>query len=409
MLAKKTTLVIILITATVYNAFSQTVSQRLNSFSPLALIYLKHLGLEDKNRNGTIEKSTGEGYEGFIAKYGNADVGFHANGIIQGANNGRLEEPEIINHYYTAIRFKQGFDKETSAIESEVTAYIYKNNLPLVWLDSERKIVMDTVTGILGVGWQNQPMTLTQAQEAFNKVLNTINRGEPINGRYGEPAEKGGYYTLPQFIQKREGFCFEAAQFGFWFFSQLKINSLMFTADLSPTTTHGVIIQTDVNNIIDYFGESRKYSDKNIFWSAVNPLVSLGCYYIMEYNINKRNLNALEKAIIYNKYDITNHAIMMKITQPGSPEQFQKIIAHGEFILENTDIGQIVSNGNGIAKNNLRLILVMLLVCYTENNKKTEADNMYALLNRYFSEDAFVQQFMEQYRSKQRTVKPFSP
>jgi hypothetical protein len=66
-------------------AFAQpapaSISQQLHSFSPMAQIYLKHLGLADKNSNGVIDKDAGEGYEAFAAKYGNADVGFYANNI----------------------------------------------------------------------------------------------------------------------------------------------------------------------------------------------------------------------------------------------------------------------------------------------------------------------------------------
>jgi hypothetical protein len=39
-------------------------------------------------------------YEEFSARYGDADTGFAANGVIYGAANDRLEEPEIVNYYY---------------------------------------------------------------------------------------------------------------------------------------------------------------------------------------------------------------------------------------------------------------------------------------------------------------------
>jgi len=378
-----------------YSGGAINISQQLNSFSPLAAIFLKHLGLQDKNRNGTIDKNAGEGYEGFISKYGNADTGFPANGVTYGARNDRLEEPEIVNHYYIALRFKPAFTKETDAIESEVAAYIYANNLPLVWLDDKQGTVMKAVNHILGAGWQDKPITLKQAQEAYKKVLDSLRNGKGVMGRYGKPSENGGYYDLPQFINKQASYCFEAAQFGFWFFSQLKINSLAYSADLSPTLSHEVIILTDENSIIDYFRGSRYFSD--IIWNANNPIVSLGHYYYSEYNKNISNLDNLEKAILYNKYELYNHAIMMMNYELYSPKQYQKLIAHGEFILTFADIQKIMSTKDMTAKESLKNILLFLHIGYTSNNKQTDADKILSLLKQYFSEDPTVKVYLEQY------------
>ncbi|GBR74515.1 hypothetical protein NO1_1676, partial [Candidatus Termititenax aidoneus] len=105
-----------------------SISPPISQFSPIAqAAFLKNLGLEDKNGNGVIDKNAGEGYEKFSAKYGDADIGFAANGVTYGAANGQLEEPEIINHYYLNIRFKEPV--ETESIESEADAYIYANNI----------------------------------------------------------------------------------------------------------------------------------------------------------------------------------------------------------------------------------------------------------------------------------------
>jgi hypothetical protein len=398
---KKKVILILILLILINNAFAQTVpvNRSLYTLSPLGEIIARNMGLEDKNNNGVIDKGGGEGYEGFIEKYGNADSGFFINGITQGANNGQLEEPELINHYYLTIRFKPAFERETSVIESEVKAYIYANNIPLVWLDDEQGTVMNAVNRILGEGWQNQTMTFLQAQEAYNKVLSTLNHGRPIESRYGIPSETGGYYTLPQFIRKPEGYCFEVTQFGFWFFSQLKINSLAAQADLTPALSHAVITQTDINNIIDYFGVIKSYSVQDISWYMMNPLVSLSYYYEVEFEKNRRDISALEKAIIYDKYDITNHALMMKATQPDGPEQYKEIFAHGEFVLKNTNIQQIISNGSIPARNNLRTIIVMLLISYTDNKRINDAEKVYALLNQYFSEDTFARQYLEQYRN----------
>jgi len=77
---KKTIAAFVLLTSLAVSVFAQSasasISQQLRSFSPMARIYLKHLGLADINNNGVIDKGLGESYESFIAKYGNADVGF---------------------------------------------------------------------------------------------------------------------------------------------------------------------------------------------------------------------------------------------------------------------------------------------------------------------------------------------
>jgi hypothetical protein len=43
------------------------------------------------------------------------DCGFHADYVIYGADNARLEENEIVNFYYLNIRFKH--TEETASIE----------------------------------------------------------------------------------------------------------------------------------------------------------------------------------------------------------------------------------------------------------------------------------------------------
>ncbi|MDR2429179.1 MAG: hypothetical protein LBD62_05165, partial [Candidatus Margulisbacteria bacterium] len=146
------------------------VSAQIRQFSPIAqAAFLRNLGLEDKNRNGVIDRGAGEGYEGFIARYGNADTGFFINGITQGAGNGKLEENEIINHYYLNIRFKNS--AETEAVESEVSAYIYANNIPLVWQDDERGTALNAVNRVLGEGWNEKVVTEDEAARMFRQVI----------------------------------------------------------------------------------------------------------------------------------------------------------------------------------------------------------------------------------------------
>jgi len=157
------------------------ISRQIYSFSPLAQVYLNNLGLADRNGNGVIDRGAAEGYEEFTAKYGNADTGFHANFVLCGEADGKLEEPEIINYYYLTIRFKPDFDEETAAIESEVSAYIYANDMPLVWLDDEQGTVMNAVNTALGEGWDRQEVTENEAVALFNRAM----RGMRIVGAHG--------------------------------------------------------------------------------------------------------------------------------------------------------------------------------------------------------------------------------
>ncbi|MDR1452519.1 MAG: hypothetical protein LBJ25_00885, partial [Candidatus Margulisbacteria bacterium] len=198
------------------------ISSQLNSFSPLAQsAFLSNLGLNDRNGNGVIDKDAGEGYEQFTAKYGNADIGFFANGITQGAHNNKLEENEIVNHYYLNIRFKDIFTTETNAVENDLAAEIRRSGIQLVWLDDEQGTVMNAVSRILGAGWQEKNVSADEAERMFQRVMESLR----VNGLTGDPS-RTGYYQLPEFVRRKAGYCFEAAQFGFWFFSQLEINSV---------------------------------------------------------------------------------------------------------------------------------------------------------------------------------------
>jgi len=240
-------LIVFLITLCPF-AFAQPasvpISRQIRSFSPMAQIYLTYLGLEDRNGNGVIDRSEGEGYEGFIEKYGNADVGFYLNGITQGAQNGRLEENEILNHYYLNIRFKPEFETETAAIEYAVKSYVHANKLPLVWLDDRQSTVMRAVSLILGIGWQDKKVSESAAVEMWKQVTYSMD----FEGLPSDP-DKTGYCLLPEFINRKRGYCFEIAEFGFWFFSQLKINALVVTTALSPGLIHAVIMLPDSNTM----------------------------------------------------------------------------------------------------------------------------------------------------------------
>jgi hypothetical protein len=281
----------------------ESISRHLYSFSPLGKIYVRELGMEDKNQNGTIDAGTGEGYEQFIAKYGNADIGFAANGVTFGAANNVLEEPEIINHYYINIRFKEPVETET--IENAVSSYIYANNIPLVWLDDEQGTVMNAVNHVLGEGWNEQEVTEDEAVNLSLKVMNKLN----ISGRMTNINDTG-YYSLPEAITRKSSYCFEITQFQFWFFSQLRINSIAIIADLTPSISHEVIYLPNTKTMIDYFRTSRRYDMSKINWTITNPLQVINDYYMAldekTYRNNNLNtyINYLEQALSYNRYDI---------------------------------------------------------------------------------------------------------
>jgi len=297
----------------------EPISQQIRSFSPAEQIYLKSLGLEDKNGNGVIDEGADEGYEQFIARYGNADIGFYINGIIQSANDGKLTINEIVNHYYTKVRFDTKFDTETKTIDQEVNAYMYANSVPLVWLDDKQGTVMNEVNKILGMGWNERKVTEDEAIRMFRNVMQQMK----VIGRTGNPSDTG-YHTLPELIAKKSGYCFEVAQFGFWFFSQLKLNSIEVGAMLTPNLAHGVIKLTKTSQVFDHFnvtkppetnplfrvldrlGLGTKYTVANEQWHITNPLQSIGEFYV------RQGRNGREQAVIYNKYNLSAIADLME-------------------------------------------------------------------------------------------------
>jgi hypothetical protein len=373
-----------------------SISQQLHSFSPMAQIYLKQLGLSDRNNNGVIDRGAGEGYEAFTAQYGNADVGFYANGITQSANNGKLEEPEIINHYYISIRFKPDFQKETTAIEDDVKAYIYANNIPLVWLDDQQGTVMKEVNRVLGEGWQDKQVSESEAEKMFQQAANSMN----IKGLFGIPSKTTGYYTLSEFVNRKSGYCFEVAQFGFWFFSQLQIRSLVVDTALTPSLLHAVIKLNNSNTIIDYFKTSNKYRVPVNQWTNFNPIQSIGDYYYILSRTKNSQLFA-EQSVIYNKYDIALTAYLINMYSNNPRPNHTEIIEMGEFILKNVDIPRVMTSDvkdiNSI-KNTFERILSVLIESYSATRNRTGFNNVERLLDQYYSHDPKVKPFLDYYR-----------
>jgi len=398
----KKIIVILIFILTSFNLYAQaySASKYLYSFSPLAEIIIRNLGMEDKNSNGIIDKGTNEGYEGFIEKYGNADIGFFINGITQGANNGILEENEIVNFYYTVIRFDNKYKKETENIEKEINEYIYANNVPLIWSDDNQGNVMKVVNHILGYNWQDKQVTLDEAEKMFIKVMDRINvqyySGTPI-------ASRNGYNNLIEFVARRKGYCFEVAQFGFWFFSQLKIKSINVVAALEPGLLHGIIKLPDNGKIIDYLKTSEVYKIPYNQWELLNPLQCISDYYLVQNRAGKTKniIGYYNLSVIYNKYSITNVSLLMEKYANSRFPDYKEIIVLGEFIFNNIDIKSILSSNyvdKALVKNNLTLLLILLLESYSNTKNRNGFNNMVYVLNKFFSDDLWIKDYISKYQ-----------
>jgi len=372
-------------------------ASRLRQFSPLADIHIRNLGLEDKNGSGTIDRGAGEGYETFIEKYGNADTGFHANGVIIGADNGRLEENEIINHYYINIRFKDVFREETINIDNAVKSYVYANSIPLVWLDDTQGTVMNAVNRVLGEGWNEREVSEDEAVKMFERAMN----GLSIIGRTGNP-HRTGYYTLSGFINHKTGYCFEVGQFGFWFFSELKKNSVYSSTYLTRTLSHGAVQLYNPNNIVDYFKSSFRYS--NVVWEPRSPLWSISQYYLSLAEIHRATSidvfkQNLEQAVIYDKYNI--NALAHLVSTYNQEVSYEEISAIGDFIFGQIDLEKIMKSRTPTAnetKDSLKGLILYVAISYSMTNNRDGFEKAKIFLNHYFGRDNQIQQYLRFYQ-----------
>jgi len=405
---------------------SSPISSQLKQFSPLGEIIVRNLGMNDRNGNGVIDECRDdkcgckdedncEGFNEFINRYGigetyaekraSIDRGFHANGVIVGANNGKLEENEIVNHYYMNIRFKEV--EITDRIDPELTAYIYANSIPLVWLDDEQGTVMSAVTRVLGEGWNNPAVERTEdeAVRMFTRVM----QGMRITGRTGDPG-RTGYYTLPEMVNRRTGYCFEVAQLGFWFFSELKINSVLSSAFLTPSISHIVIALPESQRRIDYFGSSARYRTSPDSWHVKNPIQSVSAYY-SALGHSKRSSESviplLEQALIYDKYDLSNIVFLMDAYERGSAGKSDEIIALGEFFLNSLEPDNFDASVNKILQTvrldrasiarNLENLLCLLLICYSNTNNRPKFENIRIVAEKHFSNSRHIQEHIRYY------------
>jgi hypothetical protein len=402
---KKNVILLIILLILINNTFAQTppVSRSLYTLSPLGGIIVRNLGMEDKNNNGLIDKGADEGYEGFIEKYGNGrtfaekeksiDCGFHADYVIYGAGNARLEENEIVNFYYLNIRFKH--TEETAVIDNEIKAYAYANNLPLVWLDDEEGTVINAVTQILGEGWNEKEATIDEAVQMFNRAM----RGLKISARPGLPNQEGGYYTLPEFIKNKEGYCTELAQCAFWFFSELKINCTAAWTFLTSYKSHE-LIKLSSGRLVDYFGSGSRYSISRDKWYTRNPLQSIGLYYLIIGEVFE-DQTMLEQSVVYDKYNKETVGLLMHSHYNNPAPDYKTIIELGEFYLQNSDIYKIINAGHlrsVFVKNQIKGILGVLLISYSMLNNKPGIDRIESLLNKHYAKDTQANDWIRDYK-----------
>jgi hypothetical protein len=403
------------------------------SFSPFAEnVFLKYLELSDKNGNGTIDRGAGEGYEDFISRYGGADKGFFANGITICAANGRLEEAEIVNYYFQAIRFDSRFRLLSQNIEAALVSFMRTANLPEVWMDDIQGSVFKTVRDLLsrnGVPWPSGIISDADGERLFLRVLNILG----IRSRPGLPA--GGpaasasagknqylaYYELAEFVNRRRGWSFEVAQFGFWFFSRLGISSVVVeTMVSSEERRHGIRLNSS-GVIIDYFsgdnfaagisGDPAPPVYPEADWYVLNPLESLSRFYFFQYslprtetqprNIRENTLTFQRQALRYSPYDISTAAALFRNLAASGRADYRELRDTGQFILRNTDLDRVMqtrqARGSAL-RNDLESVLFVLIQTYSAARNKTDFEAAEVLLNMYFRDDPKLKPFLDQYR-----------
>jgi len=396
-------------------------------FSGLTNALANPLGLNDRNLNGVIDpcKSRGcdcgeeneeegcEGFNRFVNTYGQGtsfeerlnsiDKGFHANGVTVGARDGIIQEHELWN-FLLQIQFidSEDFADIQKTVKEEINAYASTNNIP--WL-GERDTAMTAVTRILGEGWNEREVDENEARRMFRQVMQELG----IIGRTGLPSRHGGYNTLSEFINRRSGYCFEVAQFGVWFFSELRINSVVVQGALNASTLHDAVRIGELDGLersqrlnsrqlMDWFGSSN---GRNVNWYTMNTPQTLGTFYRIQGNaLGDRSM--YEQAVLYDKYSLDNVGRLIDSYFNNSfPPEYTNIIDVGEFFLENNNIDQILSARHPTSanvRNQVRGMLIMLLVSYSETNNKSGFDRMAVLLKKHFANDTEVNNYLNIYR-----------
>jgi hypothetical protein len=245
---------------------------------------------------------------------------------------------------------------------------------------------MNAVNSILGKGWNEQEVTENEAIQMFNRTM----RGLNIRGRTTRAANTG-YYTLPEFINRQAGYCFEVAQFGFWFFSELKVNSIPLRGALTSNSAHEIIEIPRIGRSIDYFGSSNRY--QNINWGVLNPIQSIGSYY---------SVSAKEKhlAIMYDKYNIYFSYLAMNSMINSNAPNYKEIIILGNFILQNMEAEKLINSVDLFSSyiiNYLKHICIFMLKSCGIDADLNSFRNIEDFCNRYFSQDKSIKEFIDYY------------
>jgi hypothetical protein len=266
---------------------------------------------------------------------------------------------------------------------------MYANNIPLVWLDDKQSTVMKAVTEILGEGWNKKEVTENEAVTLYNKVLWDMK----ITGRPGNPINSGGYYTLPEFVTKKSGYCFEVAQFGFWFFSELRINSLCASIYLSADVLHEAV-KLKSGRIVDYFRNSKLSGNK---WQNVNPIQEIALYYTALSYKENNSLVRLESAVLYDKYNLAIMQVLMSVAIKMY-DDYKNTIAYGRFLLDNIDINAIISANHLGATDNrnyLRDAIWFLGRAYYGNYDSEKIQYIVDLLIKYYKSDKYTKTYID--------------
>jgi len=188
------------------------------------------------------------------------------------------------------------------------------------------------------------------------------------------------------------------AQFGFWFFSELKINSSPAWTALTHSIFHDVI-QLSSSRIVDYFGSSSKYNISKDDWHRINPLQAIGDYYLIK-GIAFFEQTMLEQVIFYNKYSINNVSSLINFYF-NNTQNYKSIIDLGDFLLQNNDLNKILNAKHlrtDFDKHQIKTMLIMLMVSYYQTRDKSGYDKIVSLLHEHYPNDIIAEEWIDVYK-----------
>lgn len=373
-----------------------TITKSLTSFSPLAPVFLNSLGLEDRNGNGTIDKAGEEGYEQFVAKYGDADMGYETHfGLSQGLADGRLDEKEIVDFYYLNIRYV--FPQETALIETELAEAIRHSGIYSAWLDDGTiKAALEQVSP--GLFWPERELP-----NALAKLYLAVAKSSPYWRT--DDLQEAGYATLPEAVRTKKYTCYEATLLAFWFTSELRVRSIPAFVSLGGTTLHQFLYVPETAQSMDLTGvlAARRVDTSEMRYE--NPVQMIGQYYsvlsgLRENSGTAQEIEYLEKALQYQKNnDDIALTLMYCYLYPKdkASRDFTKAAALGEFILKHVDFEQLTTGKVVVPeylKKSAAELLCYLIHCYSALQDKARYLEVVGLANKYFSKDTEVQRYL---------------